>query len=51
MISVVSMIRRASVIVSFFCGALIFKENNLKVKAIELSLVILSMVFLFIGSR
>ena len=51
MISVVSMIRRASVIVSFLCGALIFKENNLKVKAIELGLVILSMIFLFIGSR
>ena len=51
MISVVSMIRRASVIVSFLCGALIFKENNLKVKAIELGLVILSMFFLFIGSR
>ena len=51
MISVVSMIRRASVIVSFLCGALIFKENNLKVKAIELGLVILSMIFLFVGSR
>lgn len=51
MISVVSMIRRGSVIVSFLCGAFVFKENNLKVKAIELGLVILSMIFLFIGSR
>lgn len=51
MISVVSMIRRGSVIVSFFCGALMFKEKNLKAKAIELALVILSMVLLFIGSQ
>ena len=50
MISIVSMIRRGSVVVSFLCGAFIFKENNLKVKTIELGLVILSMIFLFLGS-
>ncbi len=50
MISIVSMIRRGSVIVSFLCGALMFKENHLKSKALDLALVILSMIFLFIGS-
>lgn len=51
MISIVSMIRRGSVIVSFLCGALAFHEKNLKAKAIDLALVLLSMLFLFIGSR
>lgn len=51
MISIVSMIRRGSVVVSFLFGALIFHEHNLKSKAIDLSLVLLSMVLLFIGSR
>jgi len=51
MISVVSMVRRGSVIVSFLCGAMIFKEKNLKAKAVELALVILSMLLLFVGSR
>ena len=51
MISVVSMIRRGSVVVSFTFGALLFREKNLKAKAIDLALVILSMIFLFIGSR
>lgn len=51
MISIVSMIRRGSVIVSFLFGAMIFKEKNLKAKVFDLLLVLLSMVFLFIGSR
>lgn len=51
MISIVSMVRRSSVIVSFLFGALVFKEKNRKDKAIELLLVLLSMLFLFIGSR
>ena len=51
MISIVSMIRRGSVIVSFLCGALAFHEKNLKAKAIDLALVLLSMLFLFIGSQ
>ena len=51
MISIVSMIRRGSVVVSFLCGAFFFKEKNLKSKVVDLSLVILSMVLLFIGSR
>jgi len=50
MISIVSMIRRGSVIVSFLFGALVFHEKNLKAKAFDLALVLLGMVCLFIGS-
>lgn len=51
MIAVVSMIRRSSVLVSFSCGALLFGERNLKAKAIDLALILVGMVFLYIGSR
>lgn len=51
MISIVSMIRRGSVIVSFLCGAMIYHEKNLKAKFADLALVLLSMAFLFIGSN
>lgn len=51
MISIVSMVRRGSVLVSFGFGALVFKEHNLKAKAIDLALVLLGMVCLYIGSR
>ena len=50
MISIVSMIRRGSVIVSFLFGALFFHEKNLKAKALDLVLMLLGMVFLAIGS-
>ena len=49
--SVVSMIRRGSVIVSFLCGAMFFREKNLKAKGLDLALVLLGMIFLYIGSR
>ena len=51
LIAVVSMIRRGSVLVSFAIGALILKEKNLKSKALDLGLLLLSMVFLYLGSR
>ncbi len=51
MISVVSMVRRGSVIVSFLCGALLFHEKNLKSKIIDLALVLASMLLLYIGSE
>lgn len=51
LISVVSMVRRGSVIVSFLCGALLFREKNLRSKALDLLLVLLGMLFLYIGSR
>ena len=50
MVSIVSMIRRSSVIVSFLCGALLFREKNLKSKVIDLLLVLLGLFFLLIGS-
>lgn len=51
LISVVSMVRRSSVIVSFLCGAMFFRERNLKSKAIDLLLVLLGMIFLYLGAR
>ena len=50
MISVVSLVRRSSVIVSFICGAIIFKERNLRAKAIDLILILLGMAFIWIGT-
>lgn len=50
MISIVSMVRRSSVLVSFLFGAMIFHEKNLKSKVIDLLLVLLGMIFLYIGS-
>ena len=51
LIAVVSMIRRGSVLVSFAIGALILKEKNLKSKALDLGLLLISMVLLYLGSR
>ncbi len=51
MISVVSMVRRGSVIVSFVFGAMIFREKNLKAKALDLLLVVMSMACLWIGGH
>ncbi len=51
MISIVSMIRRGSVIVSFLFGAMLFREKNLMSKTVDLALVVLGMIFLYIGSK
>ena len=51
MISIVSMVRRGSVVVSFLFGAAIFREKNLKAKMIDLTLVLIGMFFLYLGSR
>ena len=50
MISIVSMVRRSSVVVSFLGGALIFNEKNLKGKAIDLVLILIAMFFLYLGT-
>lgn len=50
MISIVSMVRRSSVLVSFLGGALIFKEKNLKGKAFDLFLILIAMFFLYLGT-
>ena len=51
MVSIVSMIRRSSVVVSFLFGAMVFRERNLRSKAIDLLLVLIGMFFLYLGSR
>jgi transporter family protein len=51
MISVVSMIRRGSVVVSFACGAMLFREKNLRSKALDLLFILVGMIFLWLGSR
>ena len=51
MISVVSLIRRGSVIVSFACGVILFREKNLKAKALDLVLILIGMIFIYLGSR
>lgn len=51
MIAVVAMIRRSSVVVSFACGAVLFGERNLKAKALDLVLILIGMIFLYIGSK
>lgn len=51
MISVVSMVRRSSVVVSFACGALLFHEKNLRSKALDLLFILIGMIFLYLGSR
>ena len=50
MISVISMVRRGSVIVSFMMGAFFFHERNLKSKAVDLVLVLLGLIFLYLGT-
>lgn len=51
MISVVSMVRRGSVVISFCCGALLFHERNLRAKALDLLFILVGMFFLWLGSR
>ena len=51
MISIVSMVRRGSVVISFLCGAMFFREKNLKSKIVELILVLIGMIFLYLGSK
>ena len=51
LISVVSMISRGSVLVSFAIGAFLLREKNLRSKAVDLALMLASMVLLYLGSR
>ncbi len=51
MISVVSMVRRGSVIVSFLFGAFVLHEKNLRLKLIDLSVLFAGLILLVIGSR
>jgi bacterial/archaeal transporter family protein len=51
MISMISALRRGSVIITFTLGALIFKEQNLKSKAVFLSGIIIGILMITLGSR
>jgi len=51
MISVVSLVRRSSVIISFICGVIIFKERNIKAKLLDLALLLAGMAFIWLGTR
>ena len=51
MISVVSLVRRSSVIISFICGVLIFRERNIRAKLLDLGLILLGMMFIWIGTQ
>lgn len=50
MISIVSMIRRGSVIVPFLYGVIILHERNVRAKLIDLSILIVSLLLLVAGS-
>lgn len=50
MIAVVSMIRRGSVIVSFFYGVIFLHEKNIRLKLIDLSVLLVGLLLLVIGS-
>lgn len=50
MLSVISMIRRSSVIVTFALGAILFKEHNLRAKALDLTIIIVAMAIIVFGS-
>ena len=51
MIAVVSMIRRGSVIVSFLFGVVMLSEKNVKMKIIDLAILLVGLVLLVLGSR
>lgn len=51
MISIVSMVRRGSVLVSFLFGAMLLHERNLKSKAFDLLLILIGMIFLYLGTK
>ncbi len=51
LISVVSMVRRGSVVVSFIGGVFFFHEKNIKGKVLDLLLIIIGMFFLYLGTK
>lgn len=51
MISIVSMVRRGSVIVSFLYGVMILHEKNIRAKLVDLSILLVSLLLLVIGAN
>ena len=50
MLSVVSILRRSSVLITFVCGAIFFKEKNLRSKAVAMLILLASMIILVLAS-
>ena len=50
MVSIVSMIRRGSVIIPFLFGVIVLHEKNVRTKLFDLALLLLSLILLVIGS-
>lgn len=50
MVSVVSVVRRSAIVVSFLSGVYLFKDRNVKVKGLILIGVLLGMFLLYLGS-
>lgn len=50
MLSVVSIVRRSSVVVPFVFGALVLREKNIRSKAIDLAILIAGMTLIVLGS-
>jgi transporter family protein len=50
MIAIVSMIRRGSVIVSFFYGVIALREKHVKAKLVDLCVLLVALVLLVVGS-
>ena len=50
MLSVISLIRRSSVLITFLAGGLLFKEKGLRSKAVELALMLGGIILLMLGS-
>ncbi len=51
LLSVISMIRRSSVVITFIFGALLFKENHIKDKAVDLAILLAGLALLLFASR
>jgi transporter family protein len=51
MIAVVSMIRRGSIMVSFVFGVIVLREKNVRLKIIDLSILLLGLILLVLGSQ
>lgn len=50
LLSIISLIRRCSVVVTFVLGAIVFKENKIKEKSVDLAILLVAMGLLLYGS-
>ena len=51
LLSVISMIRRSSVVITFFFGVVMFKEGHAKDKALDMALMMVGITLLLFGSQ